>query len=184
MTDEIKIGPLTFTRDGSINMSVETENEVAGYCDNVYDDVWEEFVAAVEAMQAALKQKEERPIVSFLDSYGNVIASRPALASKVGWGGDIPARAEFVGLTWKTPEPVKEATSPTEEDVTWQELREGDIISLMVFDHQEGLQRERRIVVRVEGEKLTLSDQGREYDWEPSKDGLLETKRFLKRVIL
>ncbi len=57
MTDEVKIGPLTFTRDGSLNMSVETENEVAGYCDNIYDYVWAEFVEAVEEMQAALKKQ-------------------------------------------------------------------------------------------------------------------------------
>ncbi len=42
---------------------------------------------------------QPRPIVLFLDSYGNVIATTTALASKVGWGADIPRGAVFVGIT-------------------------------------------------------------------------------------
>jgi hypothetical protein len=51
----------------------------------------------------------------------------------------------------------------------WSDLRPGDTITLRVFDHQEGLKRERRYVVAVDWPVITFRDGDREYDFDCSQ---------------
>ena len=45
--DEVKVGRLVFEYDGKREMYVGTEDEVGGMIENVWPEMWAEFVAAV-----------------------------------------------------------------------------------------------------------------------------------------
>jgi hypothetical protein len=51
----------------------------------------------------------------------------------------------------------------------WSDLQAGDLITLRVFDHQEGWVRERREVVAVNWPIITFRDGDREYDFDCSQ---------------
>lgn len=61
---------------------------------------------------------------------------------------------------------VGQAAQTAPETIGWEDVRAGDEISLIVFDHQEGHVRERRTVVSVDWPKITLAEGGRCYEFD------------------
>lgn len=51
MSDEIQIGPLFFAKEDGSGMSVHNGDETLGYCEGVWPETWDEFVAVVERLK-------------------------------------------------------------------------------------------------------------------------------------
>lgn len=85
------------------------------------------------------------------------------------------------GEHWRIEIADRSVGEPVGQEIWWKDVREGDELSLLVMDRQEGLVREQRSVVAVDWPKITLAEGGRVYEIDATAPDSL-TSRSLRRM--
>lgn len=84
------------------------------------------------------------------------------------------------GEHWRIEPADRSVGEAVGQEIWWKDVREGDEISLLVMDRQEGLVRERRSVVAVDWPKVTLAEGGRVYEIDATAPDSLTSRSLLR----